>query len=83
MNGVILDCHTSLYGSFAMTLPTPSLRVSEANAAIHESKIDCHEFATANSRNDNKSVDCHDFLRSLAITVIKEFSLEFRSLNLK
>ena len=43
--------------------------------------MDCHE-SRCDSRNDNKT-DCHDFLRSLAMTVIKKFSLEFRSLNLK
>lgn len=48
-----MDCHESL---------TLSLRVSEANAAIQSKNIDCHEFATANSRNDNKA-DCHDLLR--------------------
>lgn len=27
-------------------------------------EMDCHEFADANSRNDNNSVDCHDLLRN-------------------
>ena len=45
-----MDCHES---------PTSSLRVSEANAAIQNKSIDCHEFATANSRNDDKEVLNH------------------------
>ncbi len=49
----------------------------------NDNKADCHEKSSDFSRNDDKSVDCHDFLRSLAMTVIKEFLLEFRSLNLK
>ena len=38
---------------------TPSLRVSEANAAIHESNINCHDLLRK-SHNDNKSIDCHE-----------------------
>lgn len=45
-----MDCHES---------PALSLRVSEASAAIQSKSIDCHEFATANSRNDDKEVLNH------------------------
>lgn len=42
----------------------PSLRVSEANAAIHKNKadsqVDCHEVANATSRN-NENIKSSDF----------------------
>lgn len=34
-------------------IATSSLRVSKASVAIHETKLDCHESANADSRNDN------------------------------
>ena len=49
----------------------------------NDNKTDCREKSSDFSSNNGISVDCHDFLRSLAMTVIKKFSLEFCSLNLK
>ena len=48
----ILDSATQNLGE-----NNPSLRGSKATEAIHESKIDCHESADADSRNDDSFLD--------------------------
>ena len=45
------ESHSSLRGARS---------IRECNEAIHESKMDCHDFANAKSRNDEVGVDCHE-----------------------
>ena len=59
----IVAIHTpttpSLRGESKINAPTTSsLRGSKATEAIHKDKIDCHESANADSRNDG-TLDCH------------------------
>ena len=55
----------------------PSLRTSEASAAIHRNNIDCHESANADSRNDEFLINQHnqiafDFMEIFISAVQKE-----------
>lgn len=60
-----IDCHSP--NGLCNDSTHSSLRESAADEAIH--KVDCHESANADSRNDNESVDCHDLTSSkLAMT---------------
>lgn len=60
-----IDCHSP--NGLCNDSTHSSLRGSAADEAIH--KVDCHESANADSRNDNESVDCHDLTSSkLAMT---------------
>lgn len=60
-----IDCHSP--NGLRNDSTHSSLQESAADEAIH--KVDCHESANADSRNDNESVDCHDLTSSkLAMT---------------
>ncbi len=66
-----LYCHNLALSNLAMTSEgESSLRGSEADEAIQKNKkIDCHELANADSRNDESFLDCHDFAtQNLAMT---------------
>lgn len=52
-NPTIFDITKERIKRAANKIATSSLRVSKASVAIHETKIDCHESANADSRNDN------------------------------
>ena len=58
---------------------TPSLRTSEASAAIHTTSSSQDLPSTSRSNLQNKSIDCHeDSTNPLAMTKKAEFAKEFR-----
>ena len=79
---------SSLRGSEAdeAILPFSSLRGSlsdsENNEAIHESNLDCHDFANADSRNDKLNANSGDSNANLALPTYKSIELMAQSLGI-
>ena len=58
-NPTIFDITKERIKRAANKIATSSLRASKASVAIHDTKIDCHDFDKSKSRND-KELDCHE-----------------------